>query len=121
MKLIATLFLSLFFFTASTQNDANAIAGDWEGTLSVTNEVSYKLIFHISKKDNGSLSATLDSPDQSALGMPFDEVTFKDNELIMKMNMIQGTYKATLEDGKLNGTWSQSGQEFTLNLEKAEK
>ena len=63
----------------------------------------------------------MDSPDQNAFGLKMDKAEFKENEITLTMNQIQGSYKATLKDGKFEGTWSQGGQSFPLNVERIKK
>lgn len=117
MKTLITLFFSLFLFSASGQDDPNLAAGNWGGALALPGGQSLKIVFHV-VNNKGELSATMDSPDQGAYGLKMDEVNFKEGKIEMTMNQIQGTYKGTLKDGKFEGTWSQSGQTFTLNLER---
>ena len=60
------------------------ISGDWKGKLEVQG-TSLTLVFHISDKD-GTLSATLDVPDQGAMGLPLSDVTFENNILKVSQN-----------------------------------
>ena len=47
---------------------AEDIAGDWQGTLPMgMGEI--RIVLHITKAPDGSLKATLDSPDQAVVGM----------------------------------------------------
>eukprot|EP01035_Chromulina_nebulosa_P050250 gene50250-68313_t len=50
------------------------IIGDWNGALKVQG-IQLRLVFHISKTDSG-FSATMDSPDQGAKGIPVTSVGF---------------------------------------------
>jgi hypothetical protein len=120
MKLFITVFFSLFILSASTQNDPKEAIGDWKGSLELGGGMSLSLIFHITE-DNGALTSTMDSPDQQAYGLPMDVTTYKDGTITLTMNQIQGTYKGTLTNGKFDGTWSQAGQSFPLELEKMKK
>ena len=94
-----------------------AIVGSWDGALSGP-EFELRVVFHIAAADDGALTATLDSPDQGATGIPVDEVTFEDGRLRMRIAAIAGGYDgALLEDGEhLEGTWTQGGQSLPLNL-----
>ena len=105
-------------FTAS-QDDPKHVVGDWAGTLSLPTGDAYRIIFHISE-ENEKLKATLDSPDQNAFGLKMDKVVFKEGKIEMTINLIQGNYKGTLKDGKIDGSWTQGPQSFPLNLEKVE-
>lgn len=120
MKFFASLVFSLFIFSLSAQDDLQQATGDWSGSLNLPAGQSLKIVFHVTS-DKGDLSATMDSPDQQAYGIKMDKVSFSGKSIEMTMNQIQGTYKGTLTDGKFIGTWTQAGQSFPLNLEKANK
>jgi len=64
------------------------IVGNWHGSLEVQG-TSLPLVFHITETD-GSLSATMDSPAQGAIGIPVDTVTFEDRHLTLRINAIGG-------------------------------
>ncbi|MCP5062335.1 MAG: alpha/beta hydrolase, partial [Ignavibacteriae bacterium] len=55
------LFSSVFIF-------AQDITGDWYGVLDIQGQ-KLRIVFHIVEND-GSLTATMDSPDQGAKGIP---------------------------------------------------
>lgn len=100
---------------------ANSPAGKWTGKLDVGGTV-LRIVFNISQDDQGDYSATLDSPDQGASGIPVGEVAYSDNEITLSVTAIAGKYVGVLsEDGQtLNGTWSQGGGSWTLNLKKGD-
>ena len=96
-----------------------SIAGDWKGTLSA-NGSELHLVFHFAAHKDGKLSATLDSVDQGANGIPVTSVTLKDNKLSLAVDAVQGIYEGTVSaDGTtIAGTWSQ-GTPLALNLTRA--
>jgi len=51
------------------------IVGSWLGTSTVPG-AELRLVFHITEAEDGTLTATMDSPDQSADGIPISEVMF---------------------------------------------
>lgn len=120
MKFIGTIFLSLFLFQINAQTDLDQAVGNWEGGIQLPDGSSFPIIFHIVKNDD-KLSATMDSPSQSAFGLKMDKTEFKDNQITLTMNQVQGNYKGTLKEGKFEGTWTQAGQSFPLNLERMKK
>ncbi len=95
--------------------EAEAILGDWNGVLELPGG-KLTLVFHIVRKGDG-LSATLDSPDQAAMGIPAGEVGFTDGKLTVAVPSIAGRYEAKLEAGALDGTWSQGGTSLPLDLQ----
>jgi len=94
------------------------IAGDWQGTLD-TGGPQLRLALHITAAKDGTLSATLDSVDQGANGIPVTSVTFKDSKLSLVVDAVHGTYEATLnkDASEIKGTWSQ-GQPMELNFKR---
>src|SRR5260370_26762132 len=75
---------------------ARGIEGTWQGTLKA-GIVDLRLAFKISKKPDGSFTATMDSIDQGAKDLPVDEVTWKDPTLRLELKKIQGVF-----EGKAN-------------------
>lgn len=102
--------------------DDKSVPGTWQGTLKA-GPVELRLAFKISKKPDGSLTATMDSIDQGAKDIPVDEVTWKDPELRMELKKIKGVFegKATKDFSQIEGTWKQSGQSFPLTIKRVEK
>ena len=78
-------------------------------------ENQLRIIFNI----DGHQS-TLDSPNQNAFGIPATSV-FMENSVVIEVPSIEGVYKGKLENGKIVGTWEQTGQVFELILSKADK
>jgi pimeloyl-ACP methyl ester carboxylesterase len=113
---ILTLLALLMFIPLNAQDSGDGFADTWEGTLTVPG-ASLQLIFHFTKSDDGSFGGTMDSPDQGATGIPLGAVTINESELIVAVPTLAGEYRATLNEGQLEGTWSQGGQSFPLNLQ----
>jgi fermentation-respiration switch protein FrsA (DUF1100 family) len=95
------------------------IAGDWQGTLNAGG-VQLRLALHVAAAKDGSLTATLDSLDQGAIGIPVTSVTLKDSKLSLTVDAVHGTYEGTINKDatEIDGTWSQ-GQPLTLNFKRA--
>jgi len=111
----------LFILVMSTINlRAQEIAGDWAGSLK-TGMGELRLVLHLTKAADGSLTAALDSVDQAANGIPVKSVTLKDSKLKLDVEAVHGTYEGTVAaDAKtITGTWSQ-GQPMPLEFKKAE-
>ncbi len=117
------LFFNLSLFLPGTifpQN--NGLKGTWQGTLSLPG-VSFRIVFHITQGDNGSYLSTMDSPDQGAKDIPVDKTTLTGNQLKLEMPNLKGEYNGTINDtgDTIQGTWTQGGQSFPLNLLKSDK
>lgn len=119
-----TLSFIVIFIAASGFTHSQAqidVKGIWEGKLQAG--VELRILFHISMSEDGSLSATMDSPDQGVKGIPVEKVTLEGNTLVIEMPSVGGRYDGKVqEDAKrIEGTWKQSGMTFPLDLERLEE
>lgn len=96
-------FLLAFSIDVHAQQPAD-LNGDYVGTLG---PLSLKL--HITAAPDGSLSGTLDSPNQGANGIPCSDFRIDGRRLSFKVPAVNGTWTGTIENGgaTLSGTWSQ--------------
>jgi hypothetical protein len=96
------------------------IAGDWEGALNAGG-VQLRLVLHVAAGKDGALSASLDSIDQGANGIPVSAITLKDSKLNLTVDAVHGTYEGTVsaDASAIAGTWSQ-GTPLALNFKRAE-
>src|SRR5690606_17317113 len=63
--------------------------------------------------------ATLDSPEQGALGIPVESVSFEEGLITLDLPALNASYEATLTpDGTLEGVWRQGGMEAPLYLSR---
>jgi hypothetical protein len=106
-KIFYCLIICLFVAVAAR---AQAIEGDWEGTLKV-GDAELRLALHVKKDDKGALKATFDSVDQGAMGIPVSSVSFNDGTLKFALDQAQASYEGKLDAGRniISGTWSQMG------------
>jgi hypothetical protein len=95
---------------------APAIVGDWEGTLDAGAQGKLRVVLHVTQAKDGSLAATLDSPDQNATGIPVTTITYKEPALHFESEPIKGSYdgKMNKENAEIAGDWSQSGATLPL-------
>jgi len=113
MKKAFQLIILLFSFSSFAQ-----IEGTWSGNIEIPNN-NLPLVIHITNENN-ELKLTFDSPNQGAYDIPVPEVTFENNVLTFKFPAMMLSYKGTLENNVIKGTFTQGGQSFTLNLSKGE-
>jgi hypothetical protein len=97
-----------------------SLLGDWEGILDA-GTARLRVVFHVSEDSDGGLSATLDSPDQGATGIPVSLVELDGHSVQFRLDNLQARFEGTLanDGGSLAGDWHQSGQQFPLALERA--
>jgi len=94
--------------------------GTWQGTLDA-GAVKLRLALHISHS-GGEYKSTLDSLDQSALGIPVNETTVTGNVLHFEIARLRASYEGTLStDGNsIRGTFTQ-GAAMPLELRRVDK
>lgn len=102
--------------TLYSQVNQSGVTGSWMGLLDA-GVAKIRLGFNISLSEDGLLKATMDSPDQGALGIPMGEVTIWDDSIKIDAPFINGFYKGKIISiSEIEGIWSQGGQKFILNL-----
>ncbi len=114
MKKLIGYFATLCFLQATiAQKDA---AGIWEGKLNL-GATSLRLVFHVQKEGAG-YSATMDSPDQSAMGIKASRAIVSGDSLLIDLLAIGGHMAGLLQnDSTCNGVWIQ-GRSLPLLLKK---
>jgi len=121
---VALISLVLFLLASSAllSYAGKAIEGEWEGTLEVQGQ-SLKIIVKIAVDADGTLKATLDSPDQGAMDVPLDNVSFENNTFSFELTAAQGAYEGKLKESGdiIEGEWSQGGMSLPLNLKRKQK
>ena len=124
MKLTAFLPLAVVIaiacaFTAPALAQSHDPAGIWLGELKVGAMV-LRLQFNITRKNDTAFSATMDSPDQGAKGIPVGSVRLTGDSLILGMPALLGKYSGVFRgDSIVDGIWHQAGRNFLLALKRA--
>ncbi|MCL2414206.1 MAG: outer membrane beta-barrel protein, partial [Bacteroidales bacterium] len=114
-------FLSLAAFFAALTLTSQDLVGTWNGTLSVQGH-NLRIVFNITK-DGDTYSATMDSPDQGAAGLPVTSITLEENRVRMSISIPQAPpaeYTGELSENTITGNFRQMGMTFPLNLTRAE-
>ena len=115
------IFCILTVITVATLN-AQDIAGTWNGLLDVQGS-QLRLVFNINKTATG-ISATMDSPDQGAAGIPTSSARFENGVLTIAIANMKMQYEGKLgENNTITGIFKQGPMSLPLNLtkEKVEK
>lgn len=104
--------------TTNAPADAATLAGDWAGALDVQG-IELRLVLHVIPAD-GKVTATLDSLDQQAMGIPVSSVTRDGDTMNFEVDAVGGSYTGKLSADALtvSGTWSQGGNELPLELKR---
>ena len=127
MCLVSGMAVAVGFFSpvmsplsaAPVDSYQEGIVGTWLGTLSVQS-TQLRIVFHIKAAEDGTLTATMDSPDQAAAGIPVSEVTYAGRHVVLVSAMVAGEFQGDLSaDGsQLVGEWHQGGLTLPLTLTK---
>lgn len=117
-----SILLSLTILTGSlnAQNNIkkNILPGSWLGKISV-GSIDIRLVFNLKLNEKDSLTATADSPDQGAKNIPLGRVMLIEKKLTIKAPLLIGEYNGTITgDSTIDGTWTQRGADYTVNLKK---
>lgn len=95
---------------------AQHLTGSWKGELDLGG-MQLPLILDI-KKENGAYISTAKSPKQGDKIITVDKTEFNNNELIFEMNELDASYKGQFLKDHFEGTFTQKGRSFSLNLFK---
>ena len=107
----------LLLFLTTISLNAQDITGSWNGALQVQG-ISLRLVLHVESANDG-YTGTLDSPDQGARGIPLSAVHFQAPRLTFEIEQLGASYTGEWHsDETIQGTFTQMGQSFPLNLSK---
>ena len=118
MRILAFIIVLVFFpILIFSQN----ISGQWNGILKVQS-TQLRIVYNILKTDSG-YTATMDSPDQNAKGLPIDETTFMDNELFLNASSMGFSYKGVVNTATdtIKGIFMQGAAKLDLVLTRNEQ
>lgn len=118
-RLLFTLVLLISTFSIAQQD----LSGIWSGKLDLPNTVKLTIAFNLSKDEAGNYKATLDSPDQGAMGIPTESTTINNDSVRIEIPIIKGYYvgKIFYDEMKIVGKWNQAGSSFDLDVKKVDK
>jgi pimeloyl-ACP methyl ester carboxylesterase len=110
---------SLVVFAQQQIFSTTGIEGIWEGNLKVFG-TELRIVCKIYKNSDGTLTATLDSPDQGVTGIPVEKVMVKDNTLYLEINSVGGIFEGKISNDFLTieGQWRQSVQSLPLTVKR---
>jgi hypothetical protein len=104
--------------SAQSITTKTTLPGAWFGRISADGN-DLRIVFHLKLIEKDSLTATLDSPDQGAKDIPVGQVILDKKKLVIQAPGLNGEYNGTITgDSTMEGTWSQNGADFPLNLKK---
>lgn len=103
----------------SAETVSEVLEGPWSGKISV-GQTELTLVFNFAVSDDGSISVTLDSPDQGAEGIEAECDAAALPMLRVNIPSLLASYSGILYGGNIVGTFSQGGLSLPLTLTKGE-
>jgi fermentation-respiration switch protein FrsA (DUF1100 family) len=96
------------------------LVGDWLGTLQAGG-TELRIAFHFASED-GSVTGTMDSLDQSATGITVADVRLAGRTVSLTVPSAGGRYEGQLSDDgqRIDGTWSQGPNQLPLVLDRTD-
>ena len=104
---------------ATTQSFGQQISGPWTGQLDLGVQ-KLTIVLHFDKDASGKDVCTMDSPDQSAKGIPATLNFISADSVNIAVPSIGMTYAGKLNEGELKGTFAQMGLSLPLSLKPGE-
>ena len=128
MKKIRFLFLIVSMMTVwlsggfGQEKPTNTIEGTWLGALKVPGG-EFRIVFRISKKPDGTLSAVMDSPDQGAKDIPTSSAILENDHLTIESKVAAAVFEGNVKPdwNEIEGRWKQGEMAFPLTLKRTEK
>ncbi|MFZ5786410.1 MAG: alpha/beta hydrolase family protein [Acidobacteriota bacterium] len=114
---VALALCSLLVAAVSVGQAAGDLAPLWQGSLEAGG-ARLRLVLHLARLPSGALTASLDSPDQAATGLPVDEVVVEGQTLRLTMRRLGARFEGAFDAARtsVSGTWSQGGVSLPLTL-----
>ena len=99
---------------------ASGLQGEWDGTLDA-NGTKLRLVAKISKNKDGKLTATIDSPDQNATGIPVSSVEQTGSDVKLELSQLAASFQGKMNAAgtEITGDWKQGGASLPLLLKRA--
>lgn len=96
------------------------VVGDWEGTLDPGAQAKKRIVVHISAAQDGSLSGTIDFPDQDTSGIQMTAITYKAPALHFESTPSMIVYDGAMgaDKSSIAGTLKQAAQSLDLTLKR---
>jgi hypothetical protein len=100
--------------------DTRPIVGDWSGTLNPGAQPKKRIVVHISAAQDGSLSGTIDYPDQDTSGVLITAITYSKSILHFESTPSMTAYDGAMnqDNATITGTMKQAGASLDLILKR---
>jgi uncharacterized protein len=118
--LMLTFALALVPAPTMAQDATRPIIGDWSGTLDPGAQAKKRIVVHITAAQDGTLSGTIDYPDQDTSGTQMTAITYKGAALHFECTPNLSVYDGTMDkdNSTITGTMKQGGASLDLVLKR---
>jgi hypothetical protein len=99
---------------------AQSPEGDYQGTL-VVGPASLRLILHLTRLGEGGYSASIDSVDQGASGIPVETAAVEGGMLKLTLPKLRASFEGEIGASTIKGLWTQGGISLPLEFRKLDK
>ena len=108
---LCSILLAFPAVAGSSGGKALSLEGAWLGTLNVPPTPPLRIVFNIHANADGSLSGTLDSPDQGATGIGISRISVEKEQVKVEVSVVGGRFEGKLnaEGSEMSGQWKQAG------------
>ncbi len=100
--------------------DVDPLVGTWEG-LADFGSIQLRIVFHVGPREDGSLGASMVSPDQASGHIPTSAVVRDGDAVRIEIDAAAAKYEGVLapDGARIEGHFSQAGARIALDLERA--
>jgi len=104
--------------TTADTNATRSPQGVWQGSL-----MGLRLVLHVERGATGELSGTLDSPDQGAMGLALDTLSFAGDSLRLELRRLRAGFAGAMaaSGDSIEGHWTQGGFSLPLTLRRLDR
>lgn len=98
---------------------ATEFEGDWEGSLETSNR-PFRIIIHLRNQPDNTVTATIDTPDSNAIGLPLNDVKQTGRKIEFGIKVAHGNFQGTLnqEGTEIVGQFGHEQSRMPLTLRK---
>jgi len=117
LSILSIFVISDYSGSICQTKSCTSLVGTWQGALEF-NGNKLRIIFHIAKTDSGTLTGSIDSPDQGAKGLPISNLILTQDSVRLVMASIGGEFAGHLSanNSSIEGKWVQGGISLPLTV-----
>ena len=93
------------------------LAGHWEGVIKLPG-ADLQILLDFARSEDGDWIATMDSPMQSAKGIPITDIVINDDRVDFALSGVPGNpiFKGRAKSKRIEGDFTQNGQTFPFSV-----